>query len=234
MIESGVFTYGFSRRPDGNMALHVGDTSGSLEARRRFLAGLAIESRQMVVPCQVHGGAVVSVGPGDRGRGAESFASGIPDTDALVTGRKQIALAVQTADCLPILMCAADGAACAAVHAGWKSTRERIAASTVGRLRTEFGAVPASVRCFLGPSIRPCCYQVGEEFADIFPYAVSRRGDKLSLDLVRENCRQLVDAGVREENIFDSGLCTCCNPDYFSFRRDGQAAGRMMAVIMLK
>jgi len=234
MNEREMFVQGFSRRQDGNMALHCGEPRGTLDARRRFLSGIGITPRQMVVPCQVHGKRITIARLIDRGRGVEDFATGIADTDALVTGERQTTLAMQTADCLPILMYAPDGPACAAVHAGWKSTWDKIAALTVECLHKEFGAMPAAIRCFLGPSIRPCCYQVGEEFAGAFPHSIIRRDDKIYFNLIQENCRQLFDAGVRPENIFDSGYCTCCNPDYFSFRREGETTGRMLAAIMLK
>jgi len=85
----------------------------------------------------------------------------------------------------------------------------------------------------LGPSIRECCYQVGEEFRHYFPAHVKDREGYLYADVTGVNRDQLLQAGVLPENILDSGICTCCNKDYFSFRRDGAKAGRMISLMML-
>ena len=91
----------------------------------------------------------------------------------------------------------------------------------------------ASLKVVLGPSIRECCYQVGEEFRDYFPSHVRDRDGHLYADVIAANRDQLLQAGVRQENIIDSGICTCCNKNYFSFRRDGEKAGRMISLMML-
>ena len=97
-----------------------------------------------------------------------------------------------------------------------------------------FLSQPSSLKIVLGPSIRECCYQVGPEFQGFFPSHVREREGHLYLDVVNSNQEQLLQAGVRQENIFDSGICTCCNKNYFSFRRDGVKAGRMISLMMLK
>jgi len=91
-----------------------------------------------------------------------------PKGDAAVTQMPGLLLAVQTADCLPILLVDAKRRAVAAVHAGWRGTLRRIAAKTLGRMRMEFGTRPADVVAAIGPGIGSCCYEVGHEVVQAF------------------------------------------------------------------
>lgn len=226
--------FAFSRRDSGNMAFHCGQPDSVRENRGRFLRASGFAPASLVLPQQVHGDAVIKVEERDRGKGAFSFETGIPATDALVTRERLLPIGVLTADCLPILIYASDGPAVAAVHAGWKSTKARIAAKTVVRLAADFGCDPGKMDCYFGPAIRQCCYNVGPEFRQIFPRSVREDGKGLRLDLAAENRAQLIGAGVAAANIKDAGICTCCGPDFFSYRREGASAGRMLSVIMLE
>ena len=86
-----------------------------------------------------------------------------------------------------------------------------------------------------GPAIRKCCYEVEEKFTQLFKSGIIKKKNKTYLDLIANNKGQLLKSGVRRKNILDSGICTCCeDKDFFSFRREGDRAGRMMSVIMLK
>ena len=226
--------FAFSCRDSGNMAYHCGLADGVRENRSRFLCASGMDPASLVLPQQVHGDAVIKVGEQDKGKGAFSFETGIPATDALVTRESLLPIGILTADCLPVLIFSPDVPAAAAVHAGWKSTKARIAAKTVARLAADFGCDPRSMTCYFGPAIRRCCYKVGGEFRQIFPRSVLGDGDDLRLDLAGENRAQLVGAGVLPQNINDPGICTCCDSGYFSYRRDGDLAGRMLSVIMLE
>ncbi len=153
------------------------------------------------------------------------------ECDALVTSLPGVGLVVQTADCVPVILAAAD--AIGVVHAGWRG-----AAAGVSRAAAEvFLALtrdPDSVRAWLGPAVGPCCYEVGSEVATRFPEAFVRAstGDRSILDLPGVVQRQLEDAGVRRENIMQPTGCTMCGGEHYaSFRRDGTRAGRMIALV---
>jgi hypothetical protein len=88
--------------------------------------------------------------------------------DALLTSQPALLLAVQTADCVPILLADTARRAVAAVHAGWRGTLRRVVAKTVGRMRLEFGTRPADIVAAMGPAIGRCCYEVGPEVAQAF------------------------------------------------------------------
>jgi copper oxidase (laccase) domain-containing protein len=94
-----------------------------------------------------------------------------------------------------------------------------------------YGAMTQNIMAVLGPCIRSCCYEVGGEFRGRFPLSVGEKEGKLTFHIVAEAGRQLISAGVRENRIYDSGICTCCaKEEFFSYRREGRVAGRSMAI----
>ena len=160
------------------------------------------------------------------------------DGDALISNQPGTLLAVRTADCLPILIADPRNRAVAAVHAGWRGTIQEIAPKTVQAMAREFGSRPEDLVVAIGPGIGYCCFAVGPEVAVQFaPYFPERKdlSERAEVDLTEATIRQLRrnDAGVRQ--IAGSGLCTVCQPEHFhSYRRDREAAGRMVAAIGLR
>jgi YfiH family protein len=150
--------------------------------------------------------------------------------DALITDEPGRFIGIRTADCVPILLANPSNRAVAAVHAGWRGTAARIAAVALDKLAADFGSRPAGVFVAIGPSIGPCCFEVGPEVANVFG-----RTGRTTIDLVEENRRQLMDAGVPAANIDVSGACTMCDAvEFHSWRRDRKAAGRMVAAIRVR
>jgi YfiH family protein len=170
---------------------------------------------------------------GDNVLLAKASPKGCPDADGYITNQKNVALAIRTADCVPVFIFDPRRRVIGLAHAGWKGTHQKIAAKTVRQMKSHYSSQPEDLKVVLGPSIRECCYQVGSEFKVHFPAHVKERAGHLYADIVGANRDQLLDVGVRPENIFDSGICTCCDKHYFSFRRDGDKAGRMISLMML-
>ena len=161
---------------------------------------------------------------------ADRDAGSIGAGDALLTNRAGARLSIRTADCLPILLAGPAWSAVAALHAGWRGTAGGIVGAALARMSSEFGVDPARVCAAIGPGIGACCYHVGAEVARRFGLAGPG-----PLDLAEENRRQLMAAGVRAERIEVLGLCTRCDAERFhSWRRDGEAAGRMISYIALR
>ena len=154
--------------------------------------------------------------------------------DGMITRKSALPLTVRTADCLSVFLFDPKHRAIGLVHAGWKGTRKKIVSRVVGLLKKQFQANTRDLKVAFGPSIRSCCYEVGREFKSFFPKALRPRGGRLFLDLPLENKKQLLKAGVPGKNIFDCGICTHCNSNYFSYRRQGEKAGRMISFMMLK
>jgi YfiH family protein len=190
---------------------------------------------QLVRLAQIHGDEVLHVDEvssegGSYGRG-----------DGLVTNRIDVVLTICVADCVPLLIADRQTGAVAAVHAGWRGTARCIAARAVARLQRAFGSNPENLVAGLGPSIGPCCYQVGPELEQTFTDAgwsaeararcfVYDRDTRF--DLWSANADQLRNAGVPADSIHIAGLCTACHPDLFdSYRRDGAGTGRLVGFI---
>lgn len=231
--ESSV-VFAFSRRPQ-NTSLFHGDVRDALANRKDFLSLLQIDYRDLVCAKQVHGSNVEYVREADKGRGALDYNDALAGTDALITDQIGVPLAIFTADCLSIFIYSPMAHAIAMVHAGWKGTKEDISGKTVKAMVKEFGLGPETLRVSFGPAIRSCCYEVGEEFRGYFPGAVAQNSGRYYLDLAAVNRKQLLESGVEAENISDSGICTSCrNKEFFSYRKEKEAAGRMISVIMLK
>lgn len=209
-----------------------------LENRRRFLDALNASDWKLVTARQIHSADVIDVP-------VALDASDEPATcDALVTSATRMLLAVQTADCLPILLADARTGTTAAVHAGWRGTLQGIVARTVELMQQRHATRPDDVIVAFGPAIGRCCFEVGPEVVELFEsrysfardcFVVPSPGAKSHLDLNGVNFRQLVDCGVREEAIEDPGLCTICRNDlFFSYRKEKGAekpVGRLMGVI---
>lgn len=244
-----------SSRKDGNLAFYAGsDTKGTLGRRKRFFEKLRLHPDRAVFMQQTHSdhiNVIINDIAGRArskrcettyhcGRGARSHEDAFPDTDALITQEKGTALCLQVADCAPVLLCDPVREVVGAAHAGWRGCVQNISGKTIQRMTQEFGSNPQDVVAAIGPAIGPCCFEVGENVIK----EVRQKGlEGLSgshWDLWEANKAQLVDAGVPERNIEILRECTSCTKDnagewkYFSYRREGGEAGRMVAVISLK
>lgn len=219
---------GVSPEPYGmNLSFRVGDAEENVRSNRElFFGGLGIDLHELAVPDQVHGSTVVSAGE----------AGSYPGTDGLVTTAARVFLCVTVADCVPLLMVDPVAHAVAAVHAGWRGTVAGIASVAVEHLQKECAAVADRIVAYLGPSAGICCYEVSEDLASHFDGRFVRRADgRVSVDLKMANRHQLIESGVRPENIEASPHCTISEPTLFhSYRRDRDRSGRLMAVIGLR
>ena len=160
-----------------------------------------------------------------------------PEADIAISDDPSTALSIRVADCVPILLADRRGGPVAAVHAGWKGTAAGAAMVAVDALRSKYGSRPSDVIAAVGPSIGPCCYEVGHELAGHFashPEAHTwfSQHAKPHLDLWRATRDQLARAGVPAAQIHVSALCTFDHAELFhSYRRDGKNAGRLVAAI---
>jgi purine-nucleoside/S-methyl-5'-thioadenosine phosphorylase / adenosine deaminase len=255
--------HGFSTRLAGvsaldgqkvlNLSFMEWDSKENVAKNRRLLqAAVGAKEFALVAMKQIHSDVIhpFSAVPANPCRG-----------DASITTVSGLLLGTQTADCVPILLVDPKNHVVAAIHAGWRGTLSRIAQKTVGRMRLEFGSKPVDILAAIGPSIGPCCYEVGAEFVTKFTaqfadapdyFDEPRTGDEpnplqwlnmkppghqpppqnVHLDLWAANRSQLVAAGLLATNIFVSNLCTACQPDlFFSYRKEGPLSGRMLSVI---
>ena len=229
-----------------NLALHTGDEEGRVrENRRIFCKSMGICADRIVTPEQVHGDRVRQVTEKDAGRGSASYADALKGTDALITDVPGLPLLLCFADCTPLLFFDPVHRAAGIAHGGWRGTVQRIGQKTVAAMGEAFGTQPKDVLVGIGPSIGPCCYEVGPEVSEqfrrefpnheaaLFPLRASQETQKhLHLDLWAANRVQFLDCGVLPEHIDCASVCTCCNAGmFFSYRASGGRTGRIGAVI---
>jgi YfiH family protein len=230
----GELVAGFSDRSNGNMSLNYGDTRGSLDNRKNFLKLLNSDHRSLVCAKQTHGANIKRAGILQKGFGALNYESALPDTDAIITDQKNLPIAIFTADCLSIFLYDCVKHSLGLVHAGWRGTQGNLVAKTISSMRSEFNSRPENIHGFFGPSIKSCCYEVGQDFQEKFPKKLLKREKKLFLDLAEINRQQMIMSGIKPGNITDCSVCTSCrNKEYFSFRKEGDSCGRIMSVMSL-
>jgi YfiH family protein len=198
---------------------------------------LGVDAPHLILVRQVHGNHVLVVREAGDAR-----VTAPPDADAIVTKRRDVALAVRVADCVPLLMADPATGAVAAVHAGWRGTATSAARAAVTAMIRELGVEPASIVAAAGPSIGPCCYRVGSDVREAFEAAGHDRrsierwfpavdGER-RLDLWQATLDQLSAAGLARERIHLARLCTACRIDlFYSFRAEGRGTGRLAAAI---
>ncbi|MFO0606605.1 MAG: peptidoglycan editing factor PgeF [Polyangiales bacterium] len=235
------FAHAFTARDGGvsegpfaslNLGAAVGDDPEHVrENHRRLARAVGYDPAALHQTWQVHGGAVWShtpdASPDDTRR---------VEADALVAAAPGVAVAVRVADCVPVLLADVATGRVAAAHAGWRG----VVANVVGAALDALGPrSPADVVAAIGPSIGPCCFEVGDDVAAEIaaatptPVVRSRPGAKPLVDLWRAVEAQLHARGVTA--VEPIGRCTVCDPGaFFSFRRDGARSGRMVGVIVAK
>lgn len=218
-----------------NLALHVGDNNDLVLAnRRRFAEALGVDAASFTTCAQVHGRKVALVTKELVGAGAMYFKETIKDTDALVTDLPGVPLLIFCADCVPVLFSDPVKGVCGVAHAGWKGTVAAIAKETVKAMQESFGCLPENILAAIGPSIGSCCYEVDDAVRDeaaswqeFFRPVFGKKG-KYLFDMWGLNYSQLVDSGLKPENVFRSDVCTAHNYKLFcSYRAENSVTGRM-------
>jgi len=244
-------------RPLEPFAAHLFTTRdwdiGSAASESASAAGWAAVAGALDVPAnrllrvhQVHGAGVVvrRAHPAAESGSTRSETAGLPDADIIVTDDPSVALAIQTADCVPLLIADTKTGGVAAAHAGWRGLAAEVPAVAVRALGDAFGAKAADLVAAVGPSISAERYEVGEEVRACFA-AVAALRDRMNEWFPRQTrpghwlfdgrssaIDQLQSAGMRPDRIHAAKLCTAAHPEVLcSYRRDGRRAGRMAAAI---
>lgn len=230
--------YGF------NIGTRCGDDPAAVAENRSFLGEVLLLPSE---PCwlqQVHGTRVITLDsppqseadlPQPERDAADRSCAGVPEADAAVTRSPGVVLAIQTADCMPVLFAAHDGCEIAAAHAGWRGLSAGVLENTLAAMH----ASPSDVFAWLGPAIAAESYEVGDEVREAFlahdPAAASAFGatrpGHWSCDLYELAHQRLRDAGV--SRIACGGFDTFTDPRLHSYRRDGAHSGRMASLIWM-
>ncbi len=210
-----------------NVSPNVGDNIRNIMQNRQIIAddnGFLLEN--LVYMKQIHSNSVKIIN--------NSFINEIKDCDGLITSKRKIPLMTMAADCAPILIYDKEKKVVSAVHSGRVGTKKEIVKTALELFIKEYSSKVENILIAVGPSIGKCCYEVGEEIAkETDKKYIYQKEGSFYLDIKQMLNDQLLNFGIKKENIQISPVCTCCDKNYFSYRRDGQC-GRFCGIIMLK
>ncbi len=192
-----------------------------LDKKKSFISHLSLNVDNLVTPHQIHSKNVSIINR-----------PGVYDnTDGLISTNKTYVLSILVADCVPIFLLCNRTNYSALIHSGWRGTEKNIVSVAINNLKS-LGVRSSDIKAVIGPSIKQCCFEVDNDVAEKFNsnYYINGKNLKFMLDLSRVVYDQLIDSRVSEDSILLDSNCTYCNKSYFSFRREGDAAGRMVAL----
>lgn len=233
-------TVGGGSRPDFNLSFSVAaDFDSVRENRGRVCAALGFSLEQLVVPAQVHGVGVGIVGEVDRGNGAFSPETAVPQCDALVTRAPRVLLGITVADCLPVFLFDPVQRALGLVHSGWRGTAGRIAVKTLTAMTEAFGSRPEDCLCAIGPGIGGDGYEVDDRVHASFTPDDSNapgvffptRPGHWRLDLTAAVLHQLRGGGISAAQVEVAPWRTCAHSELFFSHRLKPGCPRMGAFL---
>lgn len=208
-----------------NFGFNTNEDHEVVQGNRSFLANaISTPIANIAFANQVHGNEILEVKKGGIYDGVDGF----------ITKEKELALAIQVADCAAVLLADTNAEIISAVHAGWRGAEARIVPKAVQKM-IKLGATAKDIKVFVSPCISEDKFELGEEVASKFPDEFINRKDfpKPHLNIKKYIKNQLLNMGVIEPNIEIESSCTFSEIDYYSYRRDGVKCGRMMGIIKL-
>lgn len=210
-------------------------------------AEIGIDHKNCVKPCQEHTKNIRNVKQKMNKGNIDFEQEEYKATDGLITSERNIALATTNADCILLIFFDPVKKVIANVHSGWRGTLQRISVNAVNKMHNEYGCNPQDIICCICPSIRKCHFMVHSDVQEPYYKEFKElkeinnlivpvpKEDRWSIDTVEINKIILKNAGLKEENIIDCGICSVCNSDKIhSFRVEKQGYGLGTAIIELK
>ena len=243
-----------------NINRYCGDNEEDVCKNREALCQtLGITDERLIMPHQVHLTKVAKVDEAFFTLNDRDRLETLEGVDAVMTNLRGVCIGVSTADCIPVLLYDKGKQAICAIHAGWRGTVKRIVRKAVEAMTEAYGTAPQQIVAQIGPGIHLDSFEVGDEVYDAFvnggfemekiskKYPINNSGSKLftfhssllpskwHIDLPMCNRLQLMAAGVEQQNIRVSPICTFQQAnDYFSARRLGINSGRIFTGILLQ
>jgi YfiH family protein len=220
-----------------NFGTHHGEHENMKTNLSLLTDAFELNAEKFVIPKQTHSDVIGIV---DESNYTDAF----ENTDALITNIPSIILAIKTADCVPILLFDPEKKVIGAVHSGWRGTAQNIVGKTIAEMNSVYGSNPSNILAAIGPCISQMNYEVGYEVIEIIKQVTTNQeglftynevaNEKAFLDLSMANFQFLMQAGLSENNIDISRMCTFqFKEDFFSARRDGNITGRMINCISI-
>lgn len=245
---TGIVNHGFSTRLGGvstgcfasmNISTTRGDNPEAVVKNRELIAqAIGVNVQDFTYTHQTHTTNVSVVRAEDRG-------TQFMETDGLITDVPGICLVTFFADCVPLYFVDPVKRAIGLSHSGWRGTVNKMGKVTVEKMTEVFGSAPGDILAAVGPSICQDCYEVSadviEKFKENFEEELwsklfyEKRNGKYQLNLWEANKQVFLEAGISEDHMAVTNLCTHCNPDIlFSHRMTGNKRGNLSAFLALK
>lgn len=219
------------------MSFYAGEKKENAERNRQcFFQGKGHSLDRSVFLQQTHSDHIIIIKENVIGQGSRDNKGALPDADAMITDIKGVALCVQVADCVPILLYDLTRGNIGVIHSGWRGTLKNIVGKTVFEMCNTFGSKPKDIQAQIGPAIGGCCLPVDTRISEPVKekkfQGLSFDGSHWDIALACQG--QLIESGIMSGNIVLSGECTACNVQkFFSYRKEGNHSGRMLAGICL-
>ena len=242
-------THGFSTRIGGasvlshtsslNLAFGRGDDRDTVLCNvSRFADAVGFPADELISVPQIHSDVIIDANKEMLGEGV--FKDTDKAGDGYIITERGVFAAVKTADCVPILIADKNKKAVCAVHSGWRGTAKTISKNAINKMTDEYKIPKDDIICAIGPAIGKCCFEISNEVVEALShicyydkYVNKKSNGKYMLDLKGINKQILINCGIKEENIDVSNICTKCDKDlFYSYRRQGESAGRNAAFIM--
>lgn len=244
--ETGLVRHGFTTRKGGvsrgcygsmNLRFNCEDTKENVLKNFRIAAeSFGMDFDKLILSKQVHEDVIHTVTESDIGNGIAKE-NKFTSVDALITDKKGMPIVTLFADCVPLFFLDKRQGVIALAHSGWRGTVRRIGQKTIQKMKTDYDSRAEDILTAIGPSIQECCFEVGDEVAEIFAKefgdkTVSTYGDRYHVNMQSAIRMQFEEEGIT--NIDDSGICTCCNSEFlFSHRKTNGRRGNMGAFMEL-
>jgi len=217
-----------------SLAIHTGEKVDLINLNRKMFEKHFPENCKFVSLAQIHSSKIIDA---DKLTNFNPWLTEKIEADGIVTSKKNIALTILTADCLGVLAVDNKNKIIGACHAGWRGTKSNIAKNMIEKMVLK-GAKIENIKVALTPCIKSCCYEIGEDvakhFFDFEGALVKKSEKKWHLNLSYVNKMQLLNLGIKNENIEVSNKCTSCNTqNYFSYRKERGCSGRFMSYICM-
>ena len=218
-----------------NINPFCGDTIEHISTNKKLLCDLLnIKQESLIMPHQIHGTDITIID--NTSNYSKQF-----EADALITNIPDTCIGVSTADCVPILIYDKKNKATAAIHAGWRGTLKHIVELTIDKMHSTYNTNGADCNAVIGPWIGVDAFEIGNEVYESFYNAgfdmtkIAIKKEKYHIDLKECNKLQLMNKGIKQENIHVSNVCTYTEYNkYFSARRLGINSGRLFTGIIIR
>lgn len=230
-----------------NTKISLNEYNYAIECYKKFCKEIGCDYINIVKPNQNHTKKVMGVFNKYNSNKPDFNLEQYNNVDGLITNKKDIMLSTVNADCILLLFFDPVKGVIANVHSGWKGTLQRISVETVRKMKIEYECEPQNIICCICPSIRKCHFEVDSDVKELFYNEFkdlkqineiverTNNNSKWHIDTVLINKIILLEEGLKEENIFDCGICSVCNKNLIhSFRVEKQNYGLETALIMKK